>query len=405
MSETASRYRILSSLGKGGMGEVFLADDTQLGRKVAIKFLTDALEEDPTARERLHREARSAAALDHPYICQIHELADIDGRTGIVMEHVAGETLQARLRRSPLAAKGALQIAAEIAEALEEAHSRRFVHRDLKPSNVMLTEQGHVKVMDFGLAKRAPSSSGSGADAETVAPITESGVRVGTPGYMAPEQLLGGEADERSDIFAFGILLYELLAGVHPFTRSSASGTMSAIVRESPSPISQYAKDAPVSASVTIDRLLEKDPRERYQSFREVRTDLDRLVQEASVRTPPPLTPEAESAGARRTPFVGRESERADLQRLLDAAITGRGALVLLGGEPGVGKTRLAEEVLAEARQRGCLALTGRCYERMSGTDRSLLRAGGDPAVHSLGRDRRTLGAHRPERGVSRSTR
>jgi len=184
MSEAASRYRILSSLGKGGMGEVFLADDTQLGRKVAIKFLTEALEKDATARERLHREARSAAALDHPYICQIHELADIDGRTGIVMEHVSGETLQARLRRAPLAAKEALQIAAEIAEALEEAHTRRVVHRDLKPSNVMLTEQGHVKVMDFGLAKRAPSTSGSGADAETVAPITESGVRVGTPGYM-----------------------------------------------------------------------------------------------------------------------------------------------------------------------------------------------------------------------------
>ena len=118
MSDSSSRYRILSSLGKGGMGEVFLADDTQLGRKVAIKFLTEALEEDPTARERLYREARSAAALDHPYICQIHELADIDVRTGVVMEHVSGETVQARLRRSPLAAKEALQIAAEIAEAL-----------------------------------------------------------------------------------------------------------------------------------------------------------------------------------------------------------------------------------------------------------------------------------------------
>ena len=187
MSETASRYRILSSLGKVGMGEVFLADDTQLGRKVAIKFLTEALEEDPTARERLHREARSAAALDHPYICQIHELADIDGRTGIVMEHVSGETVRARLRRAPLSPKEALEIAGEIAEALEEAHSRCVVHRDLKPSNVMLTDEGHVKVMDFGLAKQAPSTSGSTADAETVAPITELGVRVGTPGYMAPE--------------------------------------------------------------------------------------------------------------------------------------------------------------------------------------------------------------------------
>ena len=368
MSETASRYRILSSLGKGGMGEVFLADDTQLGRKVAIKFLTEALEEDPTARDRLHREARSAAALDHPYICQIHELADIDGRTGIVMEHVAGETLQVRLRRSPLAAKEALQIAAEIAEALEEAHSRRVVHRDLKPSNVMLTEQGHVKVMDFGLAKRAPSSSGSGADAETVAPITESGVRVGTPGYMAPEQLLGGEADERSDIFAFGILLYELLAGVHPFTRSSASGTMSAISRETPAPVTQYAKDAPDSARVTLDRLLAKDPRERYQAFSDVRTDLDQLLRDASGLTLfPQTTPAAAPASTGRTALVGRESELAQARQLLDQTVAGHGTVLLLGGEPGVGKTRLAEEVLAEGRQRGCLALIGRCYE-MEGT-------------------------------------
>ena len=350
------------------MGEVFLADDRQLGRKVAIKFLTEALEEDPTARERLYREARSAAALDHPYICQIHELADIDGRTGIVMEHVSGETVQARLRRTPLAAKEALQIAAEIAEALEEAHSRRVVHRDLKPSNVMLTEQGHVKVMDFGLAKRAPSTSGSGADAETVGPITESGVRVGTPGYMSPEQLLGGEADERSDIFAFGILLYELLAGVHPFTRSSTSGTMSAIVRESPSPVSQYAKDAPVSASVTIDRLLAKDPRQRYQSFGELRADLRQLLQDASGMTPAPQTAlAAATSTVERTPFVGRESERAEALRLLDRAMAGEGSLLLLGREPGVGKTRLAEEVLAEGSHRGCLALTGRCYE-MEGT-------------------------------------
>ena len=286
MNPTEPRYRLLSSLGAGGMGEVFLADDTQLGRKVAIKFLTEALEADATARERLHREARSAAALDHPYICKIYEIATVDGRTGIVMEHVSGETVEARLRRAPLAAHEALRIAAEIGEALDEAHSRRVVHRDLKPSNVMLTEQGHVKVMDFGLAKQSPSTSGAGAEAETVKPITEAGVRLGTPGYMAPEQLLGGEADERSDIFAFGILLYELLAGVHPFRRTSVSGTMSAVVRETPSPIDQYAKDVPPSASVTIERLLAKDPRQRYQSFREVRTDLARLVQDTSALTP-----------------------------------------------------------------------------------------------------------------------
>ena len=382
MNDSSPRYRILSSLGKGGMGEVFLADDTQLGRKVAVKFLTEALEQDQTARERLHREARSAAALDHPYICQIHELADIDGRTGIVMEHVSGETLQARLRRAPLAVKEALRIAAEVSEALEEAHKHRVVHRDLKPSNVMLTEQGHVKVMDFGLAKRAPSSSssGSGADAETVRPITESGVRVGTPGYMAPEQLLGGEADERSDIFAFGILLYELLAGVHPFTRTSASGTMSAVVRESPSPIGQYAKDAPVSAGVTIERLLAKDPRERYQSFREVRTDLDRLVQDTSGLTPSsaatdpgtlraPLDTgalvarQATEKTSHRTPLIGRDAETAELRSILGRTAAGTGALVSLAGEPGVGKTRLSTELVDQARAEGFLTLVGHCYE------------------------------------------
>ena len=368
MSETTSRYRVLESLGRGGMGEVFLADDTQLGRKVAIKFLAEALESDTTARERLYREARSAAALDHPYVCKIYELADIDGRTGVVMEHVAGETLQARLRRAPLAPKEALEIAGEVAEALEDAHAHRVIHRDLKPSNVMVTPQGHVKVMDFGLAKQAPLSSASQADAETVGALTESGVRIGTPGYMSPEQVLGGQADERSDIFAFGILLYELLAGVHPFTRASQSGTLSAIVRETPAPVSHYAKDAPEAARVTLDRLLAKEPGQRYQSFGEVRTDLSQLLQDASGLTPvPQADPTAATAATRRTPLVGRDSELAQARQLLDQAMAGHGGVLLLGGEPGVGKTRLAEEVLAEGRQRGCLALTGRCYE-MEGT-------------------------------------
>ena len=356
------RYRLLDSLGKGGMGEVCLADDTQLGRKVAIKFLAEALEADETARERLHREARSAAALDHPYVCKIYELAEIDGRTGIVMEHVTGETLQARLRRAPLSPKEALEIAGEVAEALDEAHQHRVVHRDLKPSNVMLTTQGHVKVMDFGLAKQVRVDTPS--DEQSTGSLTDPGVRVGTPGYMAPEQLLGGHVDERSDIFAFGILLYELLAGVHPFTRASPSGTMAAILKETPAPISQYAKDAPESARVTLDRLLAKEPHQRYQTFGDLRTDLGQLLRDASGLTSvPQAAPAATTAATRRTAFVGRESELAQAHQLLDQAVGGQGGVLLLGGEPGVGKTHLAEEVLAEGRRRGCLALTGRCYE------------------------------------------
>ena len=366
MTPPTARYVIGESLEKGGMGEVFLADDTQLGRKVAIKFLTESLEADETARERLHREARSAAALDHPFVCKIYELADIDGRTGIVMEYVTGETLQTRLRRAPLSPKEALEIASEVAEALDEAHQHRVVHRDLKPSNVMLTTQGHVKVMDFGLAKTV--RVGTPSDEQSTGSLTDPGVRVGTPGYMAPEQLLGGHVDERSDIFAFGILLYELLAGLHPFTRASPSGTMAAILKETPAPISQYSKDAPESARVTLDRLLAKEPHQRYQSFGELRTDLGQLLRDASGMTPAPRTaPIGATSTVERTPFVGRDTERAEARRLLDQAVAGQGSLLLLGGEPGVGKTRLAEEVLAEARQRGCLALTGRCYE-MEGT-------------------------------------
>ena len=365
-----TRYTLVSSLGKGGMGEVFLADDTQLGRKVAIKFVTEALERDPTARERLHREARSAAALDHPYICKIHEIAEVDGRTGIVMEHVSGETLQAALARGPVSPQRALEIAGEIAEALDEAHTHRLVHRDLKPANVMLTEQGHVKVMDFGLAKAIESASGplDHADsAETVVPLTESGVRVGTPGYMAPEQLLGGQTDTRSDIFAFGILLYEMLAGVHPFHRTSQSGTMAAILRDTPAPITQYQGALPDSAKAALDRMLVKEPDRRHQSFAEVRADLKRLSGDLSGVTPlaPPAqdVTDAEAPGPRRTAYVGRETERAEIRRLLEQAAGGHGATVLVGGEPGVGKTRFTEELLREARERGCLALVGHCYE------------------------------------------
>ena len=365
--DSTARYRVLESLGKGGMGEVFLADDTQLGRKVAIKFISDKVDaaDDDRALERLYREARSAAALDHPYICKIHEITEVDDRTGIVMEHVTGETLRTVLARAPVSPKRAVEIAGEIAEALEEAHKKDVVHRDLKPANVMLSEQGHVKVMDFGLAKRTRVES---SDDETTGSLTDPGVRVGTPGYMAPEQLLGSDADERSDLFAFGVLLYELLAGVHPFRRSSHSGTLSAVLHEPHAPVGQYAKGAPETARAMLDRLLAKQPNDRYQSFQDVRRDLGQLNDDSARvagLAQPVAGDTAPSSG--RTPYVGREAERAESRRLLEQAIQGQGSVLLLGGEPGIGKTRLAEELLLEARRRGCLALTGRCYE-MEGT-------------------------------------
>jgi serine/threonine protein kinase len=196
----AGRYRIDSPLGAGGMGEVFLAHDLRLERRVAIKWLHPDHEQDLVARERLRREALAAAALDHPYICKIYEIGDADDRTFIVMEYVEGETLQVTSSRELLPVRQIVDIAHELAQALETAHGRGVVHRDLKPSNIMVTTQGHVKVLDFGLARQTvESSAGSGSGAATM--LTESGSRLGTPAYMSPEQVLGGALDHRSDMF------------------------------------------------------------------------------------------------------------------------------------------------------------------------------------------------------------
>ena len=359
MTDTPARYRILESLGRGGMGEVFLADDTQLGRKVAIKFLTEALETDPTARERLHREARSAAALDHPFICKIHEITEIDGRTGIVMEHVAGETLESRLASGPLAPAEALRLASEVAEALSEAHAHRILHRDLKPANLMLTAQGHVKVMDFGLAKRVRTAGDDDTTGETPGSLTGSGALLGTPAYMAPEQVRGEPADARSDIFAFGVVLFELLNGEHPFKRDTVSETVAAILRDPPA--SADGSGSPIDY-VIFDRLLAKTPGDRFPAFGEVTAEVERLRQ-ASRTGALGVEETAPTAGGRRTPFVGRDAERRQLRQWFDQAVRGRGALALVGGEPGIGKTRLVEELLLDAEQGGCRTLTGRCYE------------------------------------------
>ena len=362
MTDAFGRYRILQSLGRGGMGEVFLADDTQLERKVAIKFLPEELRDDAVARGRFEREAKSAAALDHPCICKIYELTDIDGRAAIVMEHVTGQTLEARLADGPLAPAAAVQLAAEVAEALQQAHARRILHRDLKPSNLMLTPEGHVKVMDFGLAKRLQATGGSASDDLTPGSLTETGTLLGTPAYMAPEQIRGEPADARSDIFSFGVVLFELLTGGHPFKRGTVSETAAAILRDPPS--RPDGSGDPIDYAI-FDRLLAKAPDDRYQAFDDVSVEVRRLrdVTSGWGSTVAESIPWAGSIGNRRTPFVGRDKELGDLLQWVDRAALGRGGIVLIGGEPGVGKTRLVEQLLAAAQQRRCLALTGRCYE------------------------------------------
>ena len=276
IGKTLSHYKVLEKIGQGGMGEVFLAQDTTLDRKVALKFLPKELEEDSTARNRFLREAKSAAALDHPYICHIHEVGEVEGKSFISMEYIQGETLSRKLTEGPLPLKNALQMAIEIAEALNAAHKKDIVHRDLKPSNIMFTPDGHVKVTDFGLAKRVAPAEGEQEDITTA--LTREGATLGTVPYMSPEQIRGQEVDTRSDIFSFGVVLYEMLTGVNPLKKDSAMDTATAILTETTPPLTRYTEDIPVLLQHTVKKMLAKEPDQRYQLIHEVRTDLGELV-------------------------------------------------------------------------------------------------------------------------------
>ncbi|MDA2925294.1 serine/threonine-protein kinase [Acidobacteria bacterium AH-259-L09] len=271
--------------------QVYLAQDTSLDRKVALKFLSDFMQEDPTARKRFLREAKSAAALDHPYICHIHEVGEVEGKSFIAMEYVQGTTLQDRLGGDPLSVKEALQTAAEVAEALEEAHKRGIVHRDVKPSNIMLTQQGHVKVMDFGLAKRLVAIEGVDSQQQTLtASLTKTGMMLGTLAYMSPEQLRGEEVDTRSDIFSFGVVLYEMLTGVHAFKKSQPMETGNAILNEAPAPLSRHMNEVPPVLQHIVRKMLAKEPDGRYQLIHDVRTDLGELLEDMARIAPAGLT-------------------------------------------------------------------------------------------------------------------
>ena len=237
IGKTLAHYRVTGKLGEGGMGEVFLAEDTLLDRKVAIKVLSGSFRDDRTAKKRLLQEARLAAALDHPYICSIHELLDVGDTSCIVMEYVEGQTLRERLEGGALRQQDALQVALEVAEGLEKAHQKNVIHRDLKPANIMLTPEGHAKVMDFGLAKQGPQAGDLSQEA-TRSGLTEAGITVGTLAYMSPEQIRGDALTPQSDLFSLGVVLYEMLTGAHPFKKHLGTDTAYAIVHEAPAPVS-----------------------------------------------------------------------------------------------------------------------------------------------------------------------
>ena len=278
IGQSVGHYRITDKLGAGGMGEVYRARDTKLDRDVALKFLPPALEQNETARLRFIREAQAAAAIDHPYICSIYEVGQNEGGTNfIAMEYVAGQTIQEKLEDGPIPLGKALPLLIEAAEAVEKAHFAGFIHRDLKPANLMLTPEGHVKVMDFGLAKRMFSRESEQAD---LTGLTREGSMLGTLAYMSPEQLRGEELDIRSDFFSFGVVLYETLTGVNPFRRKQSMETASAILNDPAPPLERYLAEVPYRLELIVAKLLSKEKERRYQLIHDVRTDLEDVKHE-----------------------------------------------------------------------------------------------------------------------------
>ena len=273
---TLGRYQLLEEIGRGGMGVVYRALDTTLHREVAIKILPPELVADPERKRRFLVEAQTASQLVHPHIGVIHEVGDADGMSFIAMELIRGEKLSEVLARQDLSAARAIELATEVAEGLSLAHDKGVVHRDLKPANVMVTEHGHAKIIDFGLAKLVRALSGDGAT-ETVA-ATNPGVVMGTAAYMSPEQARAGKVDARSDIFSFGVMLYEMLAHRLPFRRQSDVDTLHALLHDPMPPLPPLGPAVTDDASADLQRILEKclakEPDARYQGARDIVVDL-----------------------------------------------------------------------------------------------------------------------------------
>jgi predicted ATPase len=361
IGQIVSHYRIVDRLGDGGMGVVYRAHDTRLGRGVALKFLPQDYVQDPHRLERFQREAYTASALNHPHICTIHDLGEHDGQPFLVMELIEGRTLRV-LAAQGLPLPALAQLGGQVAKALAVAHAAGIVHRDIKPENIMVRDDGYAKVVDFGLARPLPRrlTQPGTEDAE----VTDPGTVLGTLRYMAPEQARGEPVGSASDIFSLGIVLYELATGRHPFPEASQIGVLHAIVAQLPLPPARLNPQIPAPLEALIVQMLEKDARLRPTAV-EVDAALAQLAgKEASQRTGP-----APATAPRHT--VGRKKELAELHAGFESAASGRGLFLCVTGEPGIGKTTLVDDFLADlaATSRPCALARGRCSERLAGAE------------------------------------